>query len=110
MVRLVLGGMLEMAWHLYMWGDEVEVLLEHLEDQEGSVVLSKKKADFMRVWERIRENPDFAAVVVEEGFDSLKRAIQRVATPQIHPPFNARLERQLYPRKDRIVAAVQSVL
>ncbi|MFL5575100.1 MAG: 30S ribosomal protein S1 [Gemmatimonadaceae bacterium] len=35
-------------------GDEVEVLLEHLEDQEGSVVLSKKKADFMRVWERIR--------------------------------------------------------
>src|SRR5262249_20531682 len=34
-------------------GDEVEVLLEHLEDQEGSVVLSKKKADFMRVWEKI---------------------------------------------------------
>ena len=35
-------------------GDVVEVLLEHLEDNEGSVVLSKKKADFMRVWERIR--------------------------------------------------------
>jgi small subunit ribosomal protein S1 len=35
-------------------GDAVEVLLEHLEDMEGSVVLSKKKADFMRVWERIR--------------------------------------------------------
>jgi small subunit ribosomal protein S1 len=35
-------------------GDEVEVLLEHLEDNEGSVVLSKKKADFMRVWEKIR--------------------------------------------------------
>ena len=35
-------------------GDQVEVLLEHLEDNEGSVVLSKKKADFMRVWERIR--------------------------------------------------------
>src|SRR5512146_175720 len=36
-------------------GDEVEVYLEHLEDQEGAVVLSKKKADFMRVWEKIRE-------------------------------------------------------
>src|SRR5947199_105605 len=36
-------------------GDEVEVFLEHLEDQEGAVVHSKKKADFMRVWERIRE-------------------------------------------------------
>ncbi|MFM8566446.1 MAG: 30S ribosomal protein S1 [Gemmatimonadota bacterium] len=35
-------------------GHAVEVLLEHLEDSEGSVVLSKKKADFMRVWERIR--------------------------------------------------------
>jgi small subunit ribosomal protein S1 len=35
-------------------GDEVEVLLERLEDEEGSIVLSKKKADFMRVWEKIR--------------------------------------------------------
>ena len=35
-------------------GEEVEVFLEHLEDQEGAVVLSKKKADFMRVWEKIR--------------------------------------------------------
>ncbi|UCD23916.1 MAG: 30S ribosomal protein S1 [Gemmatimonadota bacterium] len=36
-------------------GDEVEVFLERLEDEDGAVVLSKKKADFMRVWERIRE-------------------------------------------------------
>jgi S1 domain len=36
-------------------GDEVEVFLEHLEDQEGAVVLSKKKADFMRVWEKIKQ-------------------------------------------------------
>jgi small subunit ribosomal protein S1 len=35
-------------------GDEIEVFLEHLEDNEGAVVLSKKKADFMRVWEKIR--------------------------------------------------------
>jgi small subunit ribosomal protein S1 len=36
-------------------GDEVEVFLERLEDQDGAVVLSKKKADFMRVWEKIRQ-------------------------------------------------------
>jgi small subunit ribosomal protein S1 len=36
-------------------GDEVEVLLENLEDDDGVVVLSKKKADFLRVWEKIRE-------------------------------------------------------
>jgi small subunit ribosomal protein S1 len=36
-------------------GDEVEVFLENLEDAEGVVVLSKKKADFLRVWERIKQ-------------------------------------------------------
>ena len=36
-------------------GDEVEVLLESLEDDDGVVVLSKKKADFLRVWELIKE-------------------------------------------------------
>jgi small subunit ribosomal protein S1 len=35
-------------------GDEVEVYLENLEDEDGVVVLSKKKADFLRVWEKIR--------------------------------------------------------
>ncbi|MFB3109591.1 MAG: 30S ribosomal protein S1, partial [Acidimicrobiia bacterium] len=35
-------------------GDEVEVFLENLEDEDGAVILSKKKADFMRVWEKIR--------------------------------------------------------
>ncbi len=36
-------------------GQQVEVLLESLEDDDGVVVLSKRKADFLRVWERIRE-------------------------------------------------------
>jgi small subunit ribosomal protein S1 len=36
-------------------GEEVEVFLENLEDSEGVVVLSKKKADFLRVWERIKQ-------------------------------------------------------
>ena len=36
-------------------GDEVEVLLESLEDDNGVVVLSKRKADFLRVWEKIKE-------------------------------------------------------
>ncbi len=36
-------------------GQEVEVLLESLEDDDGVVVLSKKKADFLRVWEKIKE-------------------------------------------------------
>ncbi|MCK5738376.1 30S ribosomal protein S1 [bacterium] len=34
-------------------GDELEVFLDEIEDKEGQLVLSKKKADFMRIWERI---------------------------------------------------------
>ncbi len=34
-------------------GDEVEVFLESLEDEHGAVILSNKKSEFMRVWEKI---------------------------------------------------------
>ncbi len=34
-------------------GDEVEVFLEQVEDSEGQVILSKSRADFLRVWDEI---------------------------------------------------------
>ncbi len=34
-------------------GDDIEVFLDNVEDQDGQLVLSKKKADFMRVWEKV---------------------------------------------------------
>lgn len=34
-------------------GADIEVFLDNVEDKEGQLVLSKKKADFMRVWERV---------------------------------------------------------
>ncbi|MBI5059122.1 30S ribosomal protein S1 [candidate division KSB1 bacterium] len=34
-------------------GDDIEVFLDRVEDSEGQLLLSKKKADFLRVWERI---------------------------------------------------------
>jgi small subunit ribosomal protein S1 len=34
-------------------GDEVEVFLEKIEDSDGKMVLSRRRADFMRIWERI---------------------------------------------------------
>ena len=37
-------------------GDEVEVLLEAVEDDAGLIVLSKRKADRIKSWERIIEN------------------------------------------------------
>ncbi|MDE2723245.1 MAG: 30S ribosomal protein S1 [Gemmatimonadota bacterium] len=44
-------------------GDEIEVFLESIEDQEGQVVLSKTKADFMRVWDRIKDAYDSDQIV-----------------------------------------------
>ena len=34
-------------------GHEVEVVLESVEDQEGNLVLSKQRADFLRIWEKV---------------------------------------------------------
>ncbi|MFN3695486.1 MAG: 30S ribosomal protein S1, partial [Ignavibacterium sp.] len=34
-------------------GQEVEVVLESVEDQDGNLVLSKQRADFLRIWERV---------------------------------------------------------
>ena len=44
-------------------GQRVEVFLETVEDQEGQIVLSKTKADFMRVWDRIKEAHDSDQIV-----------------------------------------------
>ncbi|MBT3342876.1 MAG: 30S ribosomal protein S1 [Gemmatimonadetes bacterium] len=44
-------------------GAEVEVFLENVEDLEGRVVLSKQKADFMRVWDGIKEAHDNGTTV-----------------------------------------------
>jgi small subunit ribosomal protein S1 len=35
-------------------GDEIDVFLEAMEDQNGQLLLSKQKADFIRVWDKIR--------------------------------------------------------
>lgn len=34
-------------------GDEIEVFLESVENKDGQLVLSRKRADFIRTWERI---------------------------------------------------------
>ncbi|MBW8888739.1 MAG: 30S ribosomal protein S1 [Fibrobacteres bacterium] len=36
-------------------GRVIDVYLEQVENGEGQIILSKQRADFMRVWERIRE-------------------------------------------------------
>jgi len=44
-------------------GDEIDVYLEKLEDQDGLVVLSKEKADFFKVWDSIKDGYDDGAIM-----------------------------------------------
>lgn len=39
-------------------GDQIDVFLEKLENQDGLVVLSKEKADFFKVWDEIKDGYD----------------------------------------------------
>jgi small subunit ribosomal protein S1 len=39
----------------YRAGDVVEVYVENLEDSTGKIVLSRRHADFMKIWQRITE-------------------------------------------------------
>ena len=44
-------------------GDEIEVFIEQIEDSEGNLVLSKSRADFLRVWDRIHNAHEEQEVV-----------------------------------------------
>lgn len=44
-------------------GDEVEVFLESVENKDGQLMLSRKRADFMRVWERVVKSFDTGEVL-----------------------------------------------
>ena len=53
---------------------------------------------------------EISALVAEDGFWSLKAPIQRVTTPPVHVPYSPALEPQMYPTREKIVAAVRRTL
>jgi len=53
---------------------------------------------------------EIAAIVAEDGFESLRRPIQRVTTPDVNIPFAPALEKPLYPSGGRIAAAARRIL
>lgn len=44
-------------------GHEIEVVLESVEDQEGNLVLSKQRADFLRIWEKVLRAHDTGEIL-----------------------------------------------
>jgi small subunit ribosomal protein S1 len=53
-------------------GDEIEVFLDRVEDRDGQLVLSRRKADTLRVWQKIEESHENQVVI--EGY--IKRRIK----------------------------------
>lgn len=53
-------------------GDEVDVFLDKVEDQEGQLILSRRKADILHAWETIEESSESGKVL--EGY--IKRRIK----------------------------------
>jgi small subunit ribosomal protein S1 len=53
-------------------GDEVEVFLDKVEDRDGQLVLSRRKADSLRVWQEIEEAHNSEKII--EGY--IKRRIK----------------------------------
>ena len=88
-------------------GDTIDVFLEEIEDSNGQLILSKQKADFMRVWDQIRDIHDSGEKVVGivqrrikgglvvdvMGVDAFLPGSQ-VALRQV-PDFDALIDREL---------------
>jgi len=53
---------------------------------------------------------EIAAIVVEDGFDLLKKPVRRVVTPDVPIPFAQTMEKQLYPSPESIADAVRSLM
>ncbi|MCC5940090.1 MAG: 30S ribosomal protein S1 [Balneolaceae bacterium] len=47
-------------------GDEVEVFLDKVEDREGQLILSRRKADILQAWENLEKAHDTGEII--EGF------------------------------------------
>jgi pyruvate dehydrogenase E1 component beta subunit len=53
---------------------------------------------------------EIAATVCEERYDSLRAAVRRVTSPNVHTPFSPALEKGMYPDAAKIAAAVRATV
>ena len=53
---------------------------------------------------------EISATIAEHAFGALKAPIVRVTTPDVHIPFSPAMEKALYPNKDKVIAAIRSVM
>ncbi len=59
-------------------GGEVDIVIESVENKEGNLVLSKKRADFLKIWDRIMNAHETEEVL--QG-----KILKRISIIQAHP-------------------------
>ena len=97
-------------------GIEAEVIdLRTLAPLDGGTVLSSvAKTGRLVVADecspRCSVSSEIAAIVAEEGFDSLKRPVKRVNFENVPVPLSPPLEQYLMPTVDKIVAAARDLI
>jgi small subunit ribosomal protein S1 len=62
-------------WDTLESGTEIEVILEDLEDENGIIKLSKRKADRIRNWEKVLETYKEGDIVEGKGIRRIKGGI-----------------------------------
>lgn len=82
---------------------DLDLILGSVE-KTGRLVIADPCHDFGSIASHI------SALVAEDGFWTLQAPITRVVTPHTHIPYNATMEKSLYPSAERIVSAVRAVL
>ncbi len=61
-------------------------------------------------WKTAGIGAEISAIVTEEAFSALKAPIIRVASPDVHLPYIAPLQKLLLPTKDDIISAVKKIV
>ncbi|WP_341728547.1 transketolase C-terminal domain-containing protein [Brooklawnia sp.] len=82
---------------------DLDLILKSLE-KTRHLVIADPCHDFGSIASQV------SALVAEDGFWLLDAPIKRVVTPHTHIPYNATMERSLYPTAERVAAAVREVL
>jgi pyruvate dehydrogenase E1 component beta subunit len=111
-----LGATLEAAAELSTEGISVEVVdprtLVPLDEQ--AILHSVAKTGRLVIVDPANRTggaaAEISAIVAEEAFESLRKPIVRVTTPDVPIPFSPALEKPLYPRKERIAAAIRKLV
>ncbi len=57
-------------------GDTVKVMVMESEDREGNIILSKKRADFEKAWDRVQESFEKGSVITAMVSDRVKGGLQ----------------------------------